>query len=405
MTLRQPIGEALSQGVCRIIRSNGWERLPNPALGADALRTYRFGEPLVLMCSADTTSLQFLAHEWSGTVVITTDAGSEQLSLSRDDGSETVEVMLPKHDRDFEVSIEAIAVAGREPQKCEAWLLGIVFERLPQPVSRSLLLNQSTKIVYGDWGEFLVLASDEVIPSAIVREGAWAPRDIDLFREHIGEGDVVLDVGANFGHHSIVFSKLVGDAGQVIAIEAQSLMYRLVHANAALNRRYNILPIHAAAGAEEGSVTMFSVDYDGDHNFGALAVDTENDAADARGERVAVHKLDTLLPPYLEGRPVRFVKIDVQAYELYVLQGMAELIARDRPTIFIEISPYWMRRAGYDYVKIYDLLRENGYDFIHRDGIEAGPNDVPEVAEDDKIEWDLLAVPKGANRGRMAEAF
>ncbi|MEN3749285.1 FkbM family methyltransferase [Sphingomonas sp. HF-S3] len=390
--------------MCRTIRATGWERIPNPALGADALRTYRFGEPLVLMCSAETTALQFLAHEWSGAVIIKTDAGSELVSLSRDHGGEIVEARLPKHDRDFEVSIESIAVSGREPERCEAWLLGVMFDGVAQPVSRSLLLNQWTKIVYGDWGEFLVLASDEVIPGAIVREGAWAPRDIELFQQHIGEGDVVLDVGANFGHHSVVFSKLVGDAGRVIAIEAQSLMYRLVHANAALNRRYNILPIHAAAGAEEGSVTMFSVDYDGDHNFGALAVDTENDAEDARGERVAVHTLDTLLPQHLEGRPVRFVKIDVQAYELYVLKGMAETISRDRPTIFIEISPYWMRRAGYDYVEIYDFLRARGYDFIHRDGIVPGPNGVPEVAEDDKIEWDLLAVPQAADKGQAAEA-
>lgn len=392
MTVTQGIEAALSQGLCRGIQMAGWEAIYHPMGDTRSLKTYLFDQPLVLLCSPETVGIEFLRHDWSGAVKITTDEGEQIVSLANDKGTDTLMVELKGGDRDFQVSIEALPVEGRDHERCEAWLLGVAFSDIPRPVGRSLLLNQRTKLIYGNWGEFLVLASDEVIPRAIVQEGAWAPNDIKIFREHVRPGDLVLDIGANFGHHSVVFAKLVGSTGQVIAVEAQWVMYQLVHANSVLNRLKNITPIHAAAGQQHGTVTMYPISYEGENNFGALGVDTAAPAGHGKGEEVAVYPLDDLLPDYTEGRPVRFVKIDVQAYELFVLQGMVGILKKDRPTIFIEVSPYWMERAGYDYRAIYALLRDHGYDFVHRKETKLGRDGIPDVPTGEDIEWDLLAI-------------
>lgn len=391
MTATQFITDAISQGLCRNLHDTGWEPVENP-IGGTCLRTYRFNEPLVLLCSPDTVGLQFLRHGWSGAVRILVGPSEQVVHLSKEEGSDTVLVDLPPQDRDFEVSIEALSLENREAARCEAWLVGAAFRKVARPVGRSTLINARTKLIYGDWGEFLVLATDQVIPSAIVREGAWAPRDIALFRQHIQPGDVVLDVGANFGHHSVVFSKLVTSSGRVLAIEAQRVMYQLIHANAVLNQCANIVPIHAAAGKERSTVTLYPTSYDGANNFGALGIDLKAETTSDKGEEVDAYPLDDLLESHLQGRKSNFVKIDVQAFELFVLQGMREILQRDKPTVFIEISPLWMKRAGYDFREIYLLLKDLGYNLHHRDNPELAADGFPDHDLETDIEWDLLAV-------------
>lgn len=395
MPVPHAIGAAVSQGLCRCVAETGWEWVHHPGIGGDVLRTHSFDNPLVLLCSPETGGLQFLGHEWSGAVSITVDGVRQTVSLARDGGPEAFVIGLPPQDRNFHVTIESVAVAGRDHARCEVWLTGLVFNSTPLALGRSVMLNDRARLIHGDWGDFLALNSDGLLPDAIAQTGSWAPDDIAIFRQHIREGDTVLDVGSNIGHHTVVFSKLVGPGGLVAAIEAQRLMYQLVNANCLLNRCRNVVPLHLAAGSEHGIVTMYPIDYDGEANFGALGVDTTSQFTDNPGEEVEVHPLDDVLPAHLKDRRVAFVKIDVQAYELFVLRGMRRIIEESRPTVFVEISPYWMRKAGYEFTEVYDLLRAHGYDLIHRDYVKLGPDGVPEISPDQDVEWDLLAVHPG----------
>lgn len=391
MTLTHPIDDALAKGLCRAVSTKAWDFVPHVLADGSALKTYSVGQPLVLHCSAETIGLRFLRHEWSGTVCVTVEDQSQFIVLTSDmDDAVTIE--LPTATGTFEVTIEAMPVDGRDVAHSEVWLLGLTFACAPLAIGRSVRVNQGTKIIYGDWGEFLTLSSDEVIPDAIARFGSWAPDDIKVFQQHVPEGGVVLDVGANFGHHSVVFSKLVGNTGLVIAIEAQRLMYQLVNANIVLNRCLNTVAILAAAGAARESVHMYPVSYDGSGgNFGALAINS-TDQHQGEGEVVECYRLDELLPDHLRGRSIDFIKIDVQSYELFVLQGMTTLLAKDKPTIFVEISPYWMGVAGYEFTEVYTLLRSLGYNLIHREGTKLTAEGIPDVAADTQIEWDVLAV-------------
>lgn len=391
MSFIQPIGEAIDNGFCRAFSSAEWKPIHHILADGVALRNYTVGRPLILHCPAETTELHFLRHEWSGRVIVTAGGESQTIDLAHS-GAEIVTARLPVATDRFEVIVEGVLVEGRDTAHSEVWLLGVTFIETPLAMGRSVQLNTGTKLLYGEWGEFLALSSDEVIPNAIARFGSWAPEDIKVFKEHVPEGGVVLDVGANIGHHSVVFSKLVGQSGSVIAIEAQRLMYQLLNANLILNRCVNTVPILAAAGANRGTVNMYPISYDETGgNFGALAINS-TDAHRGEGEVVQCYTLDELLPDYLDNRKVDFVKIDVQSYELFVLQGMVNILDRDKPTIFVEISPYWMGIAGYKFSEIYTLLRGLGYDLIHREGTVLTEEGIPDVAPDTQNEWDVLAV-------------
>jgi FkbM family methyltransferase len=388
------MGEAIAQGICRVDGNSGWAEAVHPAALGSVLKSFALGSSLTIACPREINALWFLRHAWSGSVEIEIEGDISSQSLFLDTSDHHHIVKIPPATATRSITIRSIPVEGCDPTRCEAWLLGFEVDAIPKALGRSTLLNQRTRLVRGDWGDFLVLSGDMLIAAALAKEGAWAASDIEIFRQHIREGDFVIDVGANFGHHSIVFSSLVGPNGNVLSVEAQRVMYQLVNANAVLNGARNMVPIHAAAGPERGTVTMYPISYDGEANFGALAINREDSEnwEEQHGENVQQWTLDEIAESLFPGRKPSFIKIDVQAYELFVLQGMETILSSTRPTLFTEISPFWMAKAGYDYREIYRLLKAKGYEFHHtRPGLELRDG-IPDVADGVDVEWDLLAI-------------
>ena len=76
-----------------------------------------------------------------------------------------------------------------------------------------------------------------------------------LMRKLVRPGDVVLDIGANVGLHTVFLSKLVGE-GRGIAFEPVSEMADRLSANCAFNRACNVTLINSALGEEPGEATI-----------------------------------------------------------------------------------------------------------------------------------------------------
>jgi FkbM family methyltransferase len=235
-------------------------------------------------------------------------------------------------------------------------------------------------------GTFLLPAKDNAISRQIIEAGIWAQDDVALFRKLVRPGDGVLDVGANIGHHSVVFSRLVGANGRVYAFEPQQRIFNFLCANLALNECHNVRPFQLALGDECGFTRMCPQNFSTESNWGALPMSKRPELQ--LGETVEVSTVDRTLAQW--PLPVRFVKIDVQTFELFVLRGAQELIRREHPTIFVEISPYWMDKVnGYDHREIYALLRGCGYRLLTTG---MAPFDEGQDVMDPNKEWDIIAV-------------
>jgi hypothetical protein len=61
------------------------------------------------------------------------------------------------------------------------------------------------------------------------------------------------------------------------------------------------------------------------------------------------------------------IKIDVEGFELYVLQGATRALSR-RPVLYLEIHPQLTAKLGYDHTKCFDLMNENGYKITEVNG-------------------------------------
>lgn len=74
------------------------------------------------------------------------------------------------------------------------------------------------------------------------------------YRPH--PGDIVVDIGAGCGEDALAFSRAVGDAGRVIAVEAHPSTFKRLELFCRLNRLANVEPLQLAIMGASGSVSM-----------------------------------------------------------------------------------------------------------------------------------------------------
>ena len=71
----------------------------------------------------------------------------------------------------------------------------------------------------------------------------YGERELDhkwMLEEVVWSGARILDVGANIGYYEVMESLLVGDKGQILAIEPSPENYRTLEKNILLNRAENV---------------------------------------------------------------------------------------------------------------------------------------------------------------------
>jgi FkbM family methyltransferase len=164
------------------------------------------------------------------------------------------------------------------------------------------------------YGLMLYNVNDAYVGRSLDEYGEYGEGEAALFRQLPGPGDVVLDVGANIGAHTLYFARAVAPGGMVFAFEPRRLAFQALCANMALNSIPYDFCYQAALGDAPGSVTLPTLNPYRPANFGGF----ELGAHGGRGEPVPVLQADRL--------PLdrcRLIKVDVEGMELEVLKGPA----------------------------------------------------------------------------------
>jgi FkbM family methyltransferase len=156
--------------------------------------------------------------------------------------------------------------------------------------------------------------------------GEYSEAEIDVLKQIIRPGDLIVDAGANIGTHTIFFAKTVGPTGVVLAFEPQRVFFQTLCANLALNGLTNTHCYQAALGDVEDTIIVPPLDYSKEINLAALSLEGHQ-----QGERVRLTTLDSINAPRC-----RLIKIDVEGMELAVLRGAARWIREFRPALYVE---------------------------------------------------------------------
>lgn len=164
--------------------------------------------------------------------------------------------------------------------------------------------------------------------------------------DFIEPGDLVLDIGANCGNHSLYLSCVAG--AEVHAFEPDGELCGVIRTSASLN-------------GVDGLVTVHEVGVGDARGFGRLVQTSENNRGAQRLERVSSEDGETTiirLDDLEFSKPVRVMKIDVEGMETEVLKGARKLVERYRPDIYVECQ------TRQDFERIHRWLIELDYRYI-----------------------------------------
>jgi FkbM family methyltransferase len=177
-------------------------------------------------------------------------------------------------------------------------------------------------------------------------------RERALLRRLISPGMTIVDVGANIGIYTRFFSRLAGLSGRVHAFEPAPSNYKRLQENA--EQLANVSLNHAAVGDRSGTIRLFVSD--------ELNVDHRTfDSGDGRkGVDVPVVSLDDY---FTAGQRVDLIKIDVQGFELSVLQGAKRVLTENRDiTVLMEFWPYGLAKAAVAPSRVIELINSLGFE-------------------------------------------
>ena len=189
-------------------------------------------------------------------------------------------------------------------------------------------------------------------------QGNFEPESTFLLTKLVKKGDVVFDVGANFGWYSCHFAQLVDETGQVHIFEPTNVMEELKN-NLMLNRfKAKCVLNQIALGQNEGIEFLFIPKKLGT----AFASLREHSYAADKSVKinVPVKKLDDYISVNKINK-IDFIKMDVEGSEYSVLKGAENVLKQYSPVILLELQDVHMKYFGYSPEELINYLIDFDY--------------------------------------------
>lgn len=167
------------------------------------------------------------------------------------------------------------------------------------------------------------------------------------------EGDVVFDVGANIGEVTFGMSKRVGNLGMIHSFEPDPFIFSKISRNLRLNSFTNICLNNVALGDKEQELFLKA---QVENNRGGTRINTNS----KEGKKVKVTTLDF----YVQQNALKkldLIKIDVEGFEMKVLQGAQEVLQKFKPLLFIEVNDDNLKEQADSAQSLIEFLFKMGY--------------------------------------------
>ncbi|OEV04004.1 FkbM family methyltransferase [Streptomyces nanshensis] len=214
------------------------------------------------------------------------------------------------------------------------------------------------RAVHTRFGATLEIDTQDLIQRYIYTFGVWEPHLTYWLRRRLKPGDAFVDVGANLGYFSLLAADLVGDGGQVVAIEASPAFHALMLQQVRRNPYRSIRAVNAAVSDRTELLTFVLAST---KNMGANSIVPYDGPAESRFEMEA-RPLSELLDK-TELSNARVIKVDVEGAEGAVMRGLYPVMGQLRKDaeIAVEVTPSRMAKLGDAAPDLIDTMHQHGF--------------------------------------------
>jgi FkbM family methyltransferase len=187
--------------------------------------------------------------------------------------------------------------------------------------------------------------------------GFYEREDVRVYKTLKLQPGLILDVGANIGFFALLFAHTFPEC-QVHAFEPNPYSFgRLLEnlkANPKLSKR--ISTFDNAMSNREHRVELTTVPGVAGHAWGRVGIPRRDGMITYDVEAKTIDRLYAG-----RGLPIRLLKIDVEGYELPVLEGASAVVAEFRPIIVFEVSLSFLIEQPGVYQRQLEFADKHGY--------------------------------------------
>lgn len=198
---------------------------------------------------------------------------------------------------------------------------------------------------------------------------------------------VILDIGGNVGHHALFYAST---KAQTHTFEPILTLYQQIQHKIQANNLSHLSAYNIALGEEDREDSIF-LPYD--YNQGTGTILEGHAASKERTQKITIRKGDSIIKE-LGLATIDYIKIDVEGYELKVLQGLSESISQYKPVIFMEYVKRVHNMLNEEKQTLQDYLpKDYSYFYIETSPLQSAASAKPYTLGEARF-GDLLFVPK-----------
>lgn len=207
--------------------------------------------------------------------------------------------------------------------------------------------------------KFKYFVHDFLALISIAKNQEWEPhirRFVQVYNAFYKVKNIV-DVGANLGYHTLLFSRECSE--KVYAFEPQLQNFQLLEDNLRNNGIKNVIPYKLACGDHNCDIKMPVYNRNYTVNMGDI---TPN--IDCIDNEFSVTK-SVLLDEIPFSSKVDVIKLDVQGWEKKVLTGATSLLKIHKPVLIVEFEHFQLAKTNTTCEDLFDYIRQLDYHIFY----------------------------------------